>query len=63
MIDPERWYTVASSDYLQRGTGYTSLGNNKNESYNEFYLKDILREYLAKKEFVDKAFIDRWILK
>ncbi|WMJ87167.1 bifunctional metallophosphatase/5'-nucleotidase [Anaerocolumna sp. MB42-C2] len=63
IIDPKRWYTVASSDYLQRGTGYTSLGNNKNESYNGFYLKDILREYMAKKEFVDKAFIDRWILK
>jgi len=62
-LDDEKWYTVATSDYLQRGTGYTSLKSNKNESYNKEYLRDTLREYIAKKEFVQKAFKDRWILK
>lgn len=60
LID-EKWYTVASSDYLQRGTGYEALKNNKNEKYSKEYLRDTLREYLAKKEFVEKAFRDRWI--
>jgi hypothetical protein len=58
----EKWYTVATSDYLQRGTGYTSLKNNKNERYNQEYLRDTLREYIAKKDFVERAFSDRWIL-
>lgn len=62
-LNYEKWYTVATSDYLQRGTGYTSLKNNKNERYNKEYLRDILREYIAKREFVEKAFSDRWILK
>lgn len=60
-LDEERWYTVASSDYLQRGTGYTSLKNNRNEKYNNEYLRETLREYLNNKEFVEKAFSDRWI--
>lgn len=62
-INDEKWYTVATSDYLQRGTGYTSLKNNKNERYNKEFLRDTLREYIVKREFVENAFIDRWILK
>lgn len=62
-LQDEKWYTVATSDYLQRGTGYTSLKNNKNERYNKEYLRDTLREYIAKREFVEKAFTDRWMLK
>lgn len=61
-LDDNKSYTVASSDYLQRGTGYISLKNNKNEKYNHEYLRETLREYISKKEFVEKAFIDRWIL-
>jgi len=61
-LQEEKWYSAASSDYLQRGTGYTSLKNNKNEHYNSEYLRDTLREYISKKEFVEKAFVDRWIL-
>lgn len=61
-LEDHRLYTVASCDYLQRGTGYSSLSNNKNEKYNHEYLRETLREYIAKKEFVEKAFIDRWIL-
>lgn len=57
----DRWYKVASSDYLQRGTGYPSLANNKEEHYTKEYLRDTLKEYMEKKEFVERAFIDRWI--
>ena len=56
-----KWYSVASSDYLQRGTGYTSLKNNRNVRYNKEYLRDTLREYLCKSEFIEKAFSNRWI--
>jgi 2',3'-cyclic-nucleotide 2'-phosphodiesterase (5'-nucleotidase family) len=62
-LEEERWYTVASSDYLLRGTGYTSLSNNKNEKYNTEYLRDTLKEYLAKEDFIKKAYVDRWIKK
>lgn len=59
----DKWYTVASSDYLQRGTGYTSFENNRNETYNKEFLRDTLREYMWRREFVERAFYDRWILK
>lgn len=61
-LQEEKWYSVATSDYLQRGTGYASLKNNENVSYNKEYLRDTLKEYIAKREFVEKAFVDRWIL-
>lgn len=59
-LEEERTYRIATSDYLQRGTGYPSLANNRNERYNPEYTRDVLREYLNKKEFVEKCFIDRW---
>ena len=62
-LQDERWYSVASSDYLHRGTGYTSLKNNRNVRYNSEYLRDTLSEYLCKSEFIERAFIDRWIVK
>jgi 5'-nucleotidase len=60
-LEDERWYSVASSDYLHRGTGYTSLKNNRNVRYSSEYLRDTLKEYLCKKEFIERAFSDRWI--
>jgi 2',3'-cyclic-nucleotide 2'-phosphodiesterase (5'-nucleotidase family) len=62
-LEEDKWYSVATSDNLHRGTGYTSLANNKNVKYNKEYLRDILREYINKKEFIEKAFTNRWILK
>lgn len=62
-LNPEQWYTVATSDYLQGGTGYESLGNNRNETYRIEFVRDVLKEYLVHKEFISKAFADRWILK
>lgn len=60
-LEDQKIYKVATSDYLQRGTGYKSLSNNKNEKYNSEYIRDVLREYLDKKIFLEKCFIDRWI--
>ena len=54
-------YKVATSDYLQRGTGYESLGRCTCEKYNREYLRDTLREYLCKEEFVEKCLVERWI--
>lgn len=62
-LEPEKWYKVASSDYLQRGSGYPSFINNKEVEYNSGYLRDVIKEYLEKEEYVEKAFVDRWILK
>jgi len=60
-LEDEKIYKVSTSDYLQRGTGYTSLANNRNERYNPEYTRDILREYLNKKEFIEKCFTERWV--
>lgn len=60
VINNEKWYKVATSDYLQRGTGYPSLGNNRNERYIAIQIKDLLREYTNKKHFVERAMDNRW---
>ncbi len=60
-LEDEKIYRVSTSDYLQRGTGYSSLANNKNEKYNQEYTRDTLREYLNKGEFVKNCFTNRWI--
>lgn len=60
-LDEDRYYKVATSDYLQRGTGYEDLANNINEKYNPEYIRATLKDYLCKKDFVEKAFEDRWI--
>ena len=61
-LDPEKMYVLASSDYLQRGTGYPSLQSKLQVHYNAEFLRDTLKEYLDKKEFVEQAFNDRWII-
>ncbi len=60
-LNPERWYTVASSDYLQRGTGYPTLSGDKNVIYHKEYIRDTLRDYLSKEAFVESAFHDRFV--
>jgi 5''-nucleotidase/2'',3''-cyclic phosphodiesterase and related esterases len=60
MVD-DKWYTVATSDYLQRGTGYTDLASNRNERYNPEYLRETLKNYLCRQDFVEKAYRYRWI--
>lgn len=62
ILEDEKIYKVATSDYLQRGTGYQSLADNSNIKYNPEYTRDVLREYLNKKEFIEQCFVDRWVL-
>jgi 5'-nucleotidase len=62
-LQEDKWYSVATSDYLQRGTGYSSLANNINHKYNVEYLRDTLAEYLCKDSFLNEASADRWIIK
>jgi 2',3'-cyclic-nucleotide 2'-phosphodiesterase (5'-nucleotidase family) len=56
----ERWYSVASSDYLQRGSGYPSLANNRNAAYRAEEIRDVIRMYGDKEEFLEKAAEKRW---
>ncbi len=63
ILNMEQWYTVASSDYLQRGTGYQSLARNQDVQYCKEYLRDILQEYLKNEVLIDMAFEERWIYK
>lgn len=60
-LDEEKYYSVATSDYLQRGTGYKALANNINEKYRVEYLRIVLRDYLCRDEFLEKAYVDRWV--
>ncbi|MCA0990518.1 bifunctional metallophosphatase/5'-nucleotidase [Pseudalkalibacillus hwajinpoensis] len=60
-FDPERWYRVASSDYLLRGSGYGELANNRNFHYQPDEIKDVIREYAEKETFVINAFKNRWV--
>jgi hypothetical protein len=61
-LEDERWYTIGTSDYLQRGTGYPDLGNNRNEKYRPEFLRDILEVYLKNQSFVKRAFNRRFII-
>jgi len=59
-LDDDKWYSVASSDYLQRGSGYPSLANNRNVAYRAEEIKDVIQEYAAHSEFVESAMLNRW---
>ncbi|MEK4244162.1 5'-nucleotidase C-terminal domain-containing protein [Psychrobacillus sp. FSL K6-2684] len=59
-LEDEQWYLVASSDYLQRGSGYPSLANNRNEQYSAEEIKDIIEIYGEKSDFVESAHQNRW---
>jgi 5'-nucleotidase len=61
-LEPDRWYTIGTSDYLQRGTGYPDLGNNRNEKYRPEFLRDVLESYLKNQSFVKMAFNRRFII-
>ncbi|KZE69226.1 bifunctional metallophosphatase/5'-nucleotidase [Fictibacillus phosphorivorans] len=59
-LDEEKWYTVATSDYLQRGSGYPSLANNKNEFYRPEEIKEVIKIYANKPDFVKRAHVRRF---
>ncbi|WP_238594655.1 bifunctional metallophosphatase/5'-nucleotidase [Caenibacillus caldisaponilyticus] len=56
----EAWYTVASSDYLQRGSGYPSLAHNRNAKYRAEEIRDVIRLYACDPHFIEKAYMNRW---
>ena len=60
LLEDEAWYSVASSDYLQRGSGYPSLANNKDEAYRSEEIKDVIRLYALKSDFIGQAHNNRW---
>ncbi|GGH81238.1 2',3'-cyclic-nucleotide 2'-phosphodiesterase (5'-nucleotidase family) [Pullulanibacillus pueri] len=59
-LDEEKWYSVATSDYLQRGSGYECLANNRNETYRPEEIREVIRMYANQDEFLKKAFTNRW---
>lgn len=59
-LEDEKWYSVASSDYLQRGSGYESLVHNRNERYLADEIRDVIRMYGKRSEFIKKAEVNRW---
>lgn len=59
-LEEDAWYSVASSDYLQRGSGYTSLANNRNDQYLSEEIKDVIRLYANQDNFIERALDNRW---
>ncbi|QDP39307.1 bifunctional metallophosphatase/5'-nucleotidase [Radiobacillus deserti] len=59
-MENDYWYSVASSDYLQRGSGYESLSHNKDDVYEPEEIKDVIRVYAQRKEFIERAQQNRW---
>ena len=61
-LEFDKWYSVASSDYLLRGSGYADLANNRNFAYQPDEIKDVIRQYAEKPSFVSNAFKNRWLV-
>jgi 5'-nucleotidase len=59
-IEDEKWYSVATSDYLQRGTGYESLSHNRNETYRAEEIREVIKIYANKPDFVERAYVNRF---
>ncbi|MCF6138274.1 bifunctional metallophosphatase/5'-nucleotidase [Pseudalkalibacillus berkeleyi] len=59
VVDDE-WYKVATSDYLQRGSGYPALANNRNVRYLPEEIKDVIRIYAESDSSIRKAAYHRW---
>lgn len=61
LIKNDKWYKVATSNYLQRGMGYSALGKCRNEKYKAEMLENILMIYLKKKKFIRQATVKRFL--
>lgn len=55
-MEEESWYSVSSSDYLQRGSGYESLANNRNAKYFPEEIKDVIRMYADQNTFAAASY-------
>ncbi|SDJ83316.1 bifunctional metallophosphatase/5'-nucleotidase [Sediminibacillus albus] len=61
-LQEEKWYKVASSDYLQRGSGYPSLAQNQHTSYRPEDIRDVIRMYASQPSFIEGAMVKRWTI-
>ena len=61
LVDPSKWYKVATSDYIQRGTGYDDFKNCRNEVYRPEFLRDLLEIYLQRHTFLKLSRKKRFI--
>lgn len=59
-LDLEKEYNVVTSDYLQRGTGYSSLFSDKNVLYEKDYIRDVLLLALKDEELIKGCFENRF---
>lgn len=55
--------SIATSDYLQRGSGYPSMARNQNEVYDDLYIRDIIRQYIGDEDMLSQSFVWRFIHK
>lgn len=60
-IDQNKWYKVATSDYIQRGTGYGDFKNCRNEEYRPEFLRDLLEIYLKHNRFLKLSLKKRFL--
>lgn len=59
-IKPEKVYTLVTDDYLQRGTGYSSLEAPDDEStYDKDFIRDLIEKHLMDKESFESSRIKR----
>lgn len=59
-LDPAREYTIATDDYLQRGTGYPSLRvPNSICTYHPWFIRDVVEVYLMDEEVFESARLRR----
>ena len=58
-LNENAFIRVASSDYLQRGSGYISMRNNKNVKYYKPYIRHLISMYIEDKEILGKSYLSR----
>lgn len=60
-LDNQKWYSVGTTDNLERGSGYEPLKKNRNVKYYVEFVSDILEIYCMKENYVTNAQKNRWI--
>jgi 5'-nucleotidase len=60
-LAPAATYRVATTDYLQRGSGYPALGSCRLLAYRSEIMREVMEHYLSRRDMVDAAFRSRWV--
>lgn len=59
-INLDKYYSIVTDDYLQRGTGYPSLAVPDEEaSFDKWFIRDLVEHYLENEAVYQSAFIRR----